>query len=186
VETRAGVLPIETCVFLLVTLEPHRHIFPGVGDKQQSYSESPGLLWFCGHLTVCLAIVLRRSSCVMQAFIQACSINLSLQPNALDLIEREAFLGPIVKLGRSGAFVRSHRLGVLERPAILQIRRDAGCSKGMAADGRLDAGSVGSPADHAPGVGLRHRLLRQHRSLPALGGAEQPGLALLADAGGGE
>ena len=103
-------LPIETCIFLLVTLEPHRHIFPGVGDKQQSYSESPGLLWICGHLTVCLAIELRRSSCVMQAFIQACSINLTLQPNALDLIEREAFLGAIIELGCAGTFMdqRAH------------------------------------------------------------------------------
>ena len=118
-EKRAGVLPIETCVFWLVPLEPHRYIFPGVGDKQQTYFESPGLLWFCRHLTVCLAIVLRRSSCVMQAFIQACSINLTLQPNALDLIEREAFLGAIIELGCAGTFVCSHGLGVLQRPAIL-------------------------------------------------------------------
>ena len=66
-------------------------------------------------------------------------------------------------------FVRGHRLGVLERPAILQIGRDPDGAEGMAADRRLDAGRRGPLADHA--AGLAPRLLGQQGSLPPFGGA---------------
>jgi hypothetical protein len=35
------------------------------------------------------------------------------QPDALDFIERQAFLGAIIKLGSAGAFVSGHGLRVL-------------------------------------------------------------------------
>jgi hypothetical protein len=41
------------------------------------------------------------------------------QPDALDLFESQAFLGPVIKLGGARAFVRHHRPRMLERPAIL-------------------------------------------------------------------
>jgi len=54
----------------------------------------------------------------------------------------------------------------------------------MAADRPVDGGGLGSPADHAPGVGLAHRLLGSRACcLPALRCAEQPALAFLADSG---
>src|SRR6266852_7488948 len=90
------------------------------------------------------------------------------QPDALDLIECQAFLGPVIELGGAGAFVRGHRLCVLERTSILQIRRDPGRTEGMAADRGLDAGGGGAPAHHAPGVGLGlwlDRKARRHSSL---------------------
>jgi hypothetical protein len=51
----------------------------------------------------------------------------------------------------------------------------------MAADWGLDTGSFGAAADHAPGVGLGHRLRSQHVRRPVLGRTEEPSLALLAD-----
>src|SRR5216683_732783 len=94
------------------------------------------------------------------------------QPDALDLVECQGFLATIIELGGAGAFVRGHRLRMLERPAILQIRRNAGRAEGMAADRRFDAGGDRTPAHHPPGVGLIHRLVGQRGSFPALGGAE--------------
>ncbi len=46
--------------------------------------------------------------------------------NPLDLVLREPLLGAVIKLRRTRAFVRRHRLGMLQRAAIGEIRRDAG------------------------------------------------------------
>jgi hypothetical protein len=51
----------------------------------------------------------------------------------------------------------------------------------MIANRRNDAVAT---ADHAPGIGLRHRLLGRHGGIVARTGAEQKTLAVLADAGG--
>src|SRR6266849_3257491 len=105
------------------------------------------------------------------------------QPDTLDLIECQAFLGPVIELGGAGALVRGHRLCVLERTSILQIRSDPGRAESMAANRGLDAGGGGATAHHAPSVGLIHRLIGQRGSFPPLGGAEQPALALFGNAG---
>ena len=57
--------------------------------------------------------------------------------------------------------MRRHLLRVLERAAVGEIGRDPGRAKRVIADRRHDAGRDGAPADHAPGVGLVHRLLGQ-------------------------
>jgi hypothetical protein len=51
-------------------------------------------------------------------------------------------------------------------------------------DGSKDARYHGAPADHAPGIGLRHRLLSQHRRGMPRAGAKQPALKIFGDAGG--
>ena len=111
-------------------------------------------------------------------------MTLTSQSNPLDLIDGETFLGPIEKLGGARAFVCCHRLGVLERASTFQIRSNPGGAESMAADWCLDAGGPGSPADHAPGVGLAHRLVGQSACLPALAAAKQPAFAIVADARG--
>ena len=80
---------------------------------------------------------------------------------SLDLIESDFVASAIVELGRTRAFVRGHGLRVLERPAGLEISRDAGCAKRVTAD--LDAHTEigGSALDHPPGVDAVHRLFRQ-------------------------
>jgi hypothetical protein len=55
--------------------------------------------------------------------------------------------------------MRGHCLRVLQRAAIAEISgNNASRAKRMVADWRHDAGRHGPPADHAPGVGLVHRL----------------------------
>ena len=41
-----------------------------------------------------------------------------------------------------------HGGGLLQRPSVLQVSRDAGRPEGMVADLGLDAGHLGAPADH--------------------------------------
>src|SRR5215831_19405745 len=96
----------------------------------------------------------------------------SSQSNAFDLVEREALLAPVIKLGRAWALMRRHDLRMLERAAILQVCGNSGGTEGMATDGRHDAGDLGSPPDHTPGVSLAHRLVGQSACLPSLGGGE--------------
>ncbi len=82
-----------------------------------------------------------------------------LEPNPLHFILREPFLRSIIKLRRARAFVRCHRLRVLKRTAIAEMRGDAGRPKRVIADRREDAGGDSTPADHTPGISLIHRLL---------------------------
>src|SRR5271154_531390 len=56
------------------------------------------------------------------------------QNNALDLIERDLVVAPIVELGRACALVCCHLLGVFEQAAIKQIDGDAGGPEAVAAD----------------------------------------------------
>ena len=62
-----------------------------------------------------------------------------------------------------------HRLRVLQRTAVAQIRGDAGRPKRVAPNRREDAGRHGSAADHALGVGLCHRLLGENRRVVPYG-----------------
>jgi hypothetical protein len=70
--------------------------------------------------------------------------------------------------------MRSHRLRVFERTAVAEIGRDAGRPKRMIAE-RAKIPAAAARRHHAPGVGLRHRLLRQHGGVVPRAGAEQPG-----------
>src|SRR6516165_3892886 len=96
----------------------------------------------------------------------------ALQPDPLDLVLGEAFLCPVVELGRSWALVRSHFLRVLERAAIGKISSYSGRSKSMAADRFGDAGRHSAPADHSPGIGLAHRVFGEHLAVVATRRAE--------------
>src|SRR3954467_2053615 len=83
------------------------------------------------------------------------------QPNPFHLILSETLFRTVVKLGGARALVRGHFLGVLERAAIGEISGDAGSPERMTADRLGDTGRNGTPPDHAPGIGLAHRLLGQ-------------------------
>jgi hypothetical protein len=73
---------------------------------------------------------------------------------------------------------------MLQRTAVGKIDGDACRPKRMIADRRKDAGRGSSPADHAPGIGLHHRLFGQHGRVVPWAGAEQEPLAVLGDTGG--
>jgi hypothetical protein len=75
---------------------------------------------------------------------------LSSQPEALDLIECQALLGAVIELGGAWTLMRGQGLGVLERLAILQIRRNPGGTEAMATDGAL-----------MPAAFARRRIMRQ-------------------------
>jgi hypothetical protein len=47
-----------------------------------------------------------------------------------------------------------HLRGALERPAVLEISRNAGRAERMIADARKDGGGFGAPLDHRIGVRL--------------------------------
>jgi hypothetical protein len=82
------------------------------------------------------------------------------EPNPLDLVLGQPFLRSVIKFCRPGTLVRSHLLGVLERPAIREVRGDPGRSECMIANRRVDPRRGRAPADHAPGGGLIHGLIR--------------------------
>jgi hypothetical protein len=84
---------------------------------------------------------------------------MALQPDPLHLILGQALLGAVIELRGARAFVRCHFLRVLEGTAIGKVRGDAGRPERMTADRFSNAGRGGAPADHAPSIGLAHRLL---------------------------
>src|SRR5260370_39068802 len=67
---------------------------------------------------------------------------------ALDLIERNLVVGPIVKLGGPRRLVRRDLLCVLESAAVLHVSRNAGRPKCVAAGGVGQGGCLRSPFDH--------------------------------------
>jgi hypothetical protein len=76
----------------------------------------------------------------------------SLHHDPLDLDLRESLLGAVVDLGGARAFVRRHRLRVLQRAPVGEIRRDAGRAERVVADRCNDAGGECALAHHAPGI----------------------------------
>src|SRR5260370_39545426 len=85
----------------------------------------------------------------------------ALQISDLDffnLLERKFLSGSVVKLSRPWRFVVRNGLGVLKRASVLEIGRDAGGSKRMAASGIGAGGRLGPPLDHMEDVEPRHRL----------------------------
>jgi hypothetical protein len=119
----------------------------------------------------------RSSDRIVSAF---CCTRLNRNP--LDLIERNLVAGAIIELRRARAFMRRHRLSILQSAAGFKICRDPRGSKRMAADADTRAEIGGAALDHAPGVNPAHRLFSQHAGA-AGGGAEQGSLAGVADAG---
>ena len=75
----------------------------------------------------------------------------------LDLIERDDVGRAVIELGRAGALVRGHSLGVLECTAGLEVGGDAGGAESVAADLRLEARVGRAPADHPPDIDTVHR-----------------------------
>ena len=66
-------------------------------------------------------------------------LKVRLNRDPLDLIKRDLIAGAIIELRGARAFVRRDGLRVLERPAVLEIGRDAGGAEGMAADPDAEA-----------------------------------------------
>ena len=83
------------------------------------------------------------------------------KPYPLHLLLRKALLSPIVKLSGARTLVSCHFLRVFERTAVGKIGGDPGCPKAVVADWCVNAGRNGTPADHAPGIGLRHGVFEQ-------------------------
>ena len=81
--------------------------------------------------------------------------------------------------------MRRHQLCVLEGAAIVEIGGDAGRTKTVTANTSLEAGVVSTATDHLIGVNAMNPVFGQAASL-AGGGAEEGGLAGVADPGGVE
>src|SRR5271169_6112787 len=94
------------------------------------------------------------------------------QHNPFDLIKRDLVVATIVELGRAGALMRRHLLGIFEQPPIEQINRDPGCPEGMAAEPGDDPGLQGATDDHPPRVLAGHALAGQLLAATAAEGAE--------------
>ena len=77
-----------------------------------------------------------------------------------------------------------HFLRVFEGATVGEIGRDAGCPKTVIADRRVDAGCYRAPSDHAPGIGLRHGLFKQHGRVVPGCGAEEIAFAIFGNASG--
>jgi len=74
--------------------------------------------------------------------------------NSLYLIERHLVAPPVVELRGARAGVVGHGSGLLQRAAVLEVRRNAGGPETVVADLGLDAGRRSPPANHRVGVGL--------------------------------
>jgi hypothetical protein len=72
------------------------------------------------------------------------------------LISSHLISSAIVILRRASGGVICPRAGLLQRAAILKIRRDAGRTEAVIADCRGDAGCLGAAAGQGMGVGLVH------------------------------
>jgi hypothetical protein len=76
----------------------------------------------------------------------------------------------------------SHLLGNLQLAAVLEVSRDAGRSKGVAADLGLDPGDERPPANHPPNIRLEQGITRQFTGAAARRAEERP-FPVLGDAG---
>jgi hypothetical protein len=92
-----------------------------------------------------------------------------LNRNPLHLVERDLISRAVVELRGARAFMRGHRLCVLQRAAGFKIGGDARGAEGMAADPGSRAELGGAALDHAPGVDPVYRFVRQ-RAGAARGG----------------
>lgn len=83
-----------------------------------------------------------------------------LNPDPLDLIERDFVTGPVIELSRARRLVICDRLRRLQRAAVEQVRRDSGRAPRVAANIDAEARGQGAPADHPVDVGLRQLITR--------------------------
>jgi hypothetical protein len=72
----------------------------------------------------------------------------------LNLIEADLVPPAVVELGRAGRGVMSDRRHLLQRAAVLQVRRDARGPEGVIADPGSDPGGPRPALNHRVGVGL--------------------------------
>ena len=73
--------------------------------------------------------------------------------DALNLILSDSLLTPVIEFGGAHVGVASHVLRVLERAAVLEIRRDAGAAHRVAAHQvRREACAAGPALNHRQGV----------------------------------
>jgi hypothetical protein len=93
----------------------------------------------------------------MHAVAAACAA-CSSQPDSFHPVLCQPFLRVVIKLGRAWALMRCHGLRVFEGAAVQKIGRDPRCPKTVIADRSGDPGGGRTPADHPPGVRLRHGL----------------------------
>jgi len=94
-----------------------------------------------------------------------------LDRNPFDLIERNLVACAIVELGRTGAFVRGHGLGVFQRAAALKVGRNPRGAKCVTANPTFHAEFGRAALNHAPRVDAIH-CDRGERAGAAGGGAE--------------
>ncbi len=90
------------------------------------------------------------------------------KPYPLHLLLRKALLSPIVKLSGPRTLVSCHFLRMFQSATICEIGGDPGCPKAVVADWCVNAGRNGTPADHAPGIGLRHGVFEISRQWPGM------------------
>jgi hypothetical protein len=82
--------------------------------------------------------------------------------------------------------MRGHGLRVLKRATVGDLRRDPGRPERVIADRRQDAGGECALAHHALGIDLGHGPVGKRSSAVPAAGAEQKGLSVRPDAGGGD
>jgi len=84
-----------------------------------------------------------------------------LNPDPLDLIERDFVTGPVIELSRSRRLMICDRLRGLQRAAVEQVRSDSGRAPRVAADIDAEARGQGAPADHPVDISLRQLVARR-------------------------
>ena len=89
-----------------------------------------------------------------------------LNPDPLDLVERDLVTGAVIKLGGAWAFMRGHELRVFERTAGVHIGGDAGRPKRMAIDAHLEPHGGRAALDHAIGVDTVHGFVGECATVP--------------------
>src|SRR5688500_15604338 len=84
----------------------------------------------------------------------------------LHFIKAHVIAAPVVEPRRPWRLMRGDLLRHLQTTAILEVRGNARGPKRVTANFRLDAGRLGSPANHPVGIRLTHRPSREHVSFP--------------------
>jgi len=102
----------------------------------------------------------------------------TLDSNALDLIQSDFVIRPVVKLRGSWGFVSSDGLRVFDRAAIFKIRGDSCCAKSVAASRGREPGSAGATLNHSENIGAAGSLFGENFGFPA-SGAEEGSLLFL-------
>ena len=81
-----------------------------------------------------------------------------LDGNPLDFVECDVITGSVVKFRRAGRFVGGDRLCILDRPAVLQVRRNAGGAKRVATRRGGESGCACPPLNHGQNLSPAKRV----------------------------